>query len=631
MSRLRRLTLQVLGVLALATAAGGSEELPPPGLLPVRIQLVDHHDVYRLNALGVSIEGLEGYQAEARVSRAQLKELEALGWKVEAREEPPVDPKIVSEYHDYNWLSAKLDTLCDQFPAITRKYSMGLSQQSRHQWAFLISDNPDSDESEAEVRFTATIHGNEPVGTELCIALMDSLVQGYQAGVPEIVELVNGREIWFVPMYNPDGNTLVQRGLANGVDPNRNFPVPDGTVGDDGTYTDYIETRNFMGFWSRKRAVLSATYHGGALVANYPWDYTAVRCPDDQLAREVSLGYARLNPPMYASTSFDSGVTNGYDWYEVNGTLQDWSYHVTSCLDITLEIGQNKWPPAAQLPSYWADNREAMMYFIRQSGWGLQGVVTDSLTGLPINLASVAPFGIDKPVYTDTIGDYHRMLMTGWYDLAYSAVGYHDKWAADVRVRLDSLTRLDMELVPILVSGTVRDSGTGQPIPGALVEIVGLRSDTTDSAGHYQLRWNQDQYYRLRAWAEGYRPVAYDSLLFDCDSTFNFSLAVDTGVTGPTEPRVLVTRLEHPYPSPGRSPVNIRFQLALGGESTLDIYDVAGRLIRRLPQGRVPAGTMRSAVWDGLGQGGRRAPSGVYLCRLSAPGAVRTARFVLLQ
>ncbi len=624
-------TILALVAMSLFASVGEAEKPTSSVSLPVRISLSAHDDVYRLTSMGISIEGLDGLQAEARINSSKLEELKSLGWQVEPLKEPPVDPKIVAAYHDYNWLSAKLDTLCDQYPAITRKYSMGLSQQSRHQWAFLISNNPDSDENEAEVRFTATIHGNEPVGTEICIALMDSLVQGYQAGVPEITELVNSREIWFVPMYNPDGNSLDQRGLANGVDPNRNFPVPDGTVGDDGTFADYVETRNFIGFWRGKRAVLSATYHGGALVANYPWDYTATLCPDDQLAREVALGYARLNPPMYASTSFDSGVTNGYDWYEVNGSLQDWSYHATSCLDITLEIGLNKWPPASTLPSYWADNREAMLYFIRQSGWGLQGVVTDSLTGLPISLASVAPFGLDKPVYSDTIGDYHRMLMTGWYDLAYSAVGYHDKWASDVRVRLDSLTCLDMELAPILVSGTVRDSGTGQPLPGALVEIVGLRSDTTDSAGHYQLRWNQDQYYRLRAWADGYRPVAYDSLLFDCDSTFNFSLAVDTGVTGPPEPRVLVTRLENPYPSPGCGPVNIRFQLALGGEASLDIYDVAGRLVRSLPQGQIPAGVMRSAVWDGLGQSGRRAPSGVYLCRLSAPGAVRTARFVLLQ
>jgi predicted deacylase len=615
----------------MAVASGKSQEAASTGLSPVWIHLDRHDDVYRLNALGVSIEGLEGGRADARISQAKMEELGALGWRVEPRKEEGPDPKVVSAYHDYDWLTAKLDSLCAQHPAITRKYSMGLSQQSRHQWAFVVTDNPDSDENEAEVRFTATIHGNEPVGTEMCLALMDSLVQGYQAGTPEITELVNSREIWFVPMYNPDGNTLVQRGLANGVDPNRNFPVPDGTVGDDGTYTNYVETRNFMEFWSTKRAVLSATFHGGALVANYPWDYTITRCPDDELAREAALGYSRLNPTMYASASFDSGVTNGYDWYEVNGSLQDWSYHATSCLDITLELGLNKWPPASALPGYWEDNREAMLYFIRQSGWGLQGKVSDSLTGLPINWASMVPFGIDKPVYTDTIGDYHRMLMTGWYDLSYSAVGYHQKWASDIRVRLDSLTHLDMPLAPILVSGTVSDSGSGQPVPGALVEIVGLRSDTTDSAGNYLLRWNQDDHYRLRASAAGYRTVIYDSLKFDCDSTINFSLVVDTGHAGRPDPLTLITRLEHPYPSPGPGPVNIRFQLAAAGEAGLDIYDVTGRLIKRLPQGRVPAGTVRSVSWDGLGQGGLRVPAGVYLCRLSAPGAVRTARFVLLQ
>ncbi|MBU1355752.1 MAG: carboxypeptidase regulatory-like domain-containing protein [Candidatus Edwardsbacteria bacterium] len=642
----KSLILTIIAAVFLTTTQGlRAEEINKNTLIPVNIYITTHDDVYKFNTLGVNIEELRDGYIEARISQAKIDELTSSGWKVEAREEERVDPKIISAYHDYSWMTAKLDSVCILYPGIARKYSMGLSQLGYTQWAFLITDNPDIDENEAEVRFTATIHGNEPVGTEMCLAMIDSLTQGYTLGTPEITALVDNREIWFVPMYNPDGNTNTSRSLNNGVDPNRNFPVPDGTIGDDLTYTNYIETQNFIDFWSKRRAVLSATYHGGALIANYPWDYldssvTPVLNPADLfLLKEVSLGYSRLNLPMYytpdapfaPANAADSGVIYGYTWYPVYGSLQDWSYHATSCVDITMEISSNKWPSASSLPAFWSDNREAMLYFIRQAGWGVQGIVTDSLTGLPINWASVVPFGIDKPVYTDTIGDYHRMLMTDQYDLAFTAIGYHEKWASDIRVRIDSVTNLDMQLAPILITGIVSDSDSGSPIPGALVEIVNLRSDTTDGIGAYQMRWNQDDYYSLRASATGYNTIIYDSLKFENDSTINFSLSTDSGVAGRPGVNVFITRLEQPYPNPGRSTTKFHFQLAASGQACLDIYDITGRRVKSLPQGTVPAGVVRPFTWDGSDQSGKKVSAGVYFCRLSALGIERSVRFIMLK
>lgn len=629
----------------LSLAAGNLQagEISKADLIPVKIYIASHDDVYKFNALGVGIEELRDGYIEARITQTKMEELTSLGWKVEAREEERADPKIVTAYHDYPWLTAKLDSVHAAYPAITKKISIGKSVQNRDLWAFLITDNPDSSENEAEVRFTATIHGNEPVGTEISIALIDSLTACYGT-VPAIKDLVDSREIWFLPMFNPDGNALgnVNNGRynANGEDLNRDFPVPDGSIGDDGDWVVEQENQRFIDFWSGKRAVLSATYHGGALIANYPWDYKdssamSLEPPDLDLARRVSINYAVLNPPMFSAPSpsspYDSGAIYGYTWYPVHGTLQDWSYHATSCLDITMEISSVKWPAASSLPTFWSDNREAMLYFIRQAGWGLQGAVTDSLTGLPINWASVVPFGIDKPVYTDTIGDYHRMLMTDQYDLVFSAVGYHDKWASDIRVRIDSLTNLDMQLAPILVTGIVSDSDSGTPIPGALVEIVGLRSDTTDSGGNYLMRWNQDDYYSLKASAEGYTTVIYDSLKFENDSTINFSLSTDSGVAGRPEVNVFITRLEQPYPNPARSEVHLRYQLAFTGSAVLEIYDITGRRIKSLPQGTVPAGAVRPFIWDGSDQSGKKVSAGVYFCRLAALGIERSVRFIMLK
>ncbi|MBI4725648.1 carboxypeptidase regulatory-like domain-containing protein [candidate division TA06 bacterium] len=421
-------------------------------LIPVKIFISSHDDVYKFQALGVGIEELRKGYIEARVTKAKYAELQVLGWMVEKIEPVIVDEKIVSAYHNYDWLTAKLDSAHNNYPNITKLISIGASVQGRELWALMVSDNPDSAENEAELRFAATIHGNEPVGTELCIAMIDSLTQCYDS-IPAIKDLVDNREIWFLPMFNPDGHAANSRYNANGMDLNRNYPVPDGSIGDDGTYAVELENQNMMNWVNSRHFVLGCMYHEGAVVVNYQWDYSGAPTPDDRLIREVSLGYARLNSLLYNENydydndgQADSGVVFGYYWYPVSGSLQDWSYFANSCIDLTIEIDTLKTPPASHLPQRWADNRSSMLYLIRQSGLGIQGIVTDSASGQPLDFVQVEVVGINKSVYTDTIGDYHRMLLSGTYDFTFSKEGYFPKTISGVRVNYDSLTILDVAL-----------------------------------------------------------------------------------------------------------------------------------------------------------------------------------------
>ncbi|MRR09106.1 T9SS type A sorting domain-containing protein [bacterium] len=524
---MRRILFAVGALIICLTAVHAADLSKYPadrwGRRPVKIYIAERSDVYRFPGLGVSVEELRDGHVEASLTDAKLQELIAQGWRIEPRMTEPSANKGATGHHNYVQMTAFLDSIHALYPAITRKFSIGQSVNGRELWAFLISDHPDSAENEAEVRLAANIHGDEVTGREMCLAMVDSLTRAY-ATVPAIADLVNNREIWFMPALNPDGYELVQRGNANGEDLNRDFPVPDGGPNDGYVAGTEIEVTQFINFWAGKRAVLSFNYHGGALVANYPWDYTYTLCPDDALAREVSLGYARLNPPMYASTEFDSGVTNGAAWYVIRGGLQDWSYHATSCLDVTMEISTTKWPSAGALPGFWSDNRGGMLYFIKQAGWGVQGVVTDSLTGLPINRAQLDVAGIAKPVYTDSIvGDYHRMLMTGYYDLTFSKPGYASKTFDNVRVRLDSVANLDVQLSPIVLSGTVSDSATALPIAGAVVTVVGVRADTTDAAGHYSIQAPQGTY-DVSCAALGYGAKTAPDVAVDGMVTLDFAL-----------------------------------------------------------------------------------------------------------
>ena len=52
---------------------------------------------------------------------------------------------------------------------------------------------------------------------------------------------------------------------------------------------------------------------------NYPWDTIGDRHPLHDLVRQISFDYAAEIPSMRDSYEFPKGVTNGYDWYEVDG------------------------------------------------------------------------------------------------------------------------------------------------------------------------------------------------------------------------------------------------------------------------------------------------------------------------
>ncbi|RMD98046.1 MAG: T9SS C-terminal target domain-containing protein, partial [Calditrichaeota bacterium] len=74
----------------------------------------------------------------------------------------------------------------------------------------------------------------------------------------------------------------------------------------------------------------------------------------------------------------------------------------------------------------------------------------------------------------------------------------------------------------------------------------------------------------------------------------------------------------------------IRYRLATPGEVELAIYDVLGRRVRTLAQGKQEAGT-HTAHWDGRDEQGQVVGTGIYLYRLQAGKRVQVRRMVVIH
>jgi hypothetical protein len=83
-------------------------------------------------------------------------------------------------------------------------------------------------------------------------------------------------------------------------------------------------------------------------------------------------------------------------------------------------------------------------------------------------------------------------------------------------------------------------------------------------------------------------------------------------------------------PNPFNPQTDIRFTLPQGGRVELAIYDIRGRLVKRLHGGELAAGE-HTVSWDGRDRHGRTQPSGVYVARLQAGSLQLSSRLTLVQ
>ncbi len=361
-------------------------------------------------------------------------------------------------YPTYDAYVAIMQQFAADYPDICKLVSFGTLDSGRELLALKISDNVDVAEDEPEFLYTGTMHGDETVGYILLLHLIDDILQNYGTN-PYHTNLVDNVELWINPLANPDGtyhagNNNVfgaTRYNANGVDLNRNYPDPE-----DGDHPDgnpwQSETLAFIDLAENHNFDMSANTHSGDEVVNYPWDTWARLTADDAWWQFVSHEYAdtcqQYSPVSYMD-GFNDGITNGYDWYTVSGGRQDFMNYFHNCREFVVEMSMVKLLPESELQNHWEYNYRSLYNYIDQSLFGLRGVITDAESGQPIKAKiEIVDHDIDNSfVYsTENVGDYHRYLKEGSYDVMISAPGYFPQTFENVSISDYDVTVLNAQL-----------------------------------------------------------------------------------------------------------------------------------------------------------------------------------------
>jgi len=344
-------------------------------------------------------------------------------------------------YHTYAEIVALADSLVNAFPTICEKHLFGTSVQGRELGALKISDNVSLDENESEVMFDGGIHGDEVGAAENCIRFARDLCREYGID-PDITDLIDNREIWIYYMVNPDGRVADNRYNANGVDCNRDSGYMwDGWGNSSGAFSQ-PESKALRDCHYNRQFVVHTTYHSGTEYISCPWSYRADQCPD--LSHILQLAGEYSSSSGYANMEYGQGCTG---MYPINGSTKDTNYGMMGAISWSMEISYQKHPSTSLIMQYYNYNKPAMLSMIEHSGYGLEGVVTDANTGEPVTAAVF----IDNffPCYTDpVIGDYHKYVLPGTYNITIVANGYETQTITGVTVTANNSTATDFQLTP---------------------------------------------------------------------------------------------------------------------------------------------------------------------------------------
>lgn len=277
----------------------------------------------------------------------------------------------VGGYYTLAEIVSILDQLKVLYPAlITARTSIGTTTEGRDIWAVKISDNPDVDENEPEVRFDSNHHAREMMAVHSSLWFMFWVLENYGTD-PLATYLVDEREMWFVPVVNPDGwawnetsnpsgGGMWRKNRRNngdgtfGVDLNRNYTYQWGydllgssTSTSSETYRgpsagSEPEVQAMMAFFAQRKFATALSIHTYSNLWIWPWGYDTFLPSNNaeyqeigELATEVNgyvigPGAATLYPANGTTIDYDEATHQTLSWLPEIGSSSQGFWPATS-------------------------------------------------------------------------------------------------------------------------------------------------------------------------------------------------------------------------------------------------------------------------------------------------------------
>jgi hypothetical protein len=380
-----------------------------------------------------------------------------------------IDPR----YHTFAEVAHELDSIAIHHPSIAMLDTIGFSTcDSLPLFAIKLSDNVEMNEDELEVLFIACHHAEEILGVELCMYMIHELTSNYGSD-SSMTYWLDNRELWFIPLLNPDGHNIVMQGIDttwrknkrdnnnndtfdldyDGVDLNRNYDFYWSLGGSANPADEYYrspasfsekEIKAIRDFCADHHFVFCNTYHsartGLGEVIYFPWRAGSYRSADYEFILNVADSMSKL-------IVNDQG--NGHyvvlPGIGVDGRARNWLYGVCGTFSYCVEISTTTIQPGSMVDDICQRNSVGAYFLIdRADGSGITGHIYDTETGEPLSAEVVingyydhrVPPRSSDPLY----GRFTRIVKPGSYDIEVYKDGFTPYYLNDVIVTNNTLT-----------------------------------------------------------------------------------------------------------------------------------------------------------------------------------------------
>lgn len=561
--------------------------------------------------------------------------------------------------------------IANTYPNICHLDTVGQSPTGKYLLALKISQNAQTEMHRPRMLWDGTTHGNENIGTEVCWYLMQQIVNNYGLD-PIITNIVNTREIWIIPCINPEGLINRTRGTTVCQDLNRDYGYAWRTGSGSGMSTPWSqpETRGFRNFLQQHPFVLHMTYHSGSTSVMWPWSYSTMATLD-------SISHSELCNRYHNITGLSAyQISRGL--YVCYGTATDYSYGEEGALGLAAEISLGQPPAASQIDTICHINWTASLDLITRCAYGIRGLITDSITGLPVQKAIIVADPPNWMTYTDTCGWYFKYIQPGIHNLKIIADGYRAKIISGITVPIDSYVVVDAVLQPDTVlqvtgykivtwicqsttlAGGTMASWTLGPRDSRVLKLSSRSSvaielskpilDSTDNDFTVYSTTTKpcSVFVSDDAWTGPWHFCTYGTGNVGCnitnagvssaryvkvaDAGQNYELdAIESGsvVSGISD--LPIYELQNPKlvikPNPFGHIAQIKWQVVGNRQADLKIYNVTGVLVKSY---NLPS-SISSILWDGTSNTGNKLPKGVYFVKIESNNFRQVEKLVLTE